>query len=275
MDEAMTEFGPAKQMYEKTESEEVFERYLEGQQLTWTRLSDPERKYPDYKVQHREMACLFEVKEFDEPAVQPSGGFSPCPAIQKKIRRARKQFKHFKDDCCAVVLWNSKSIYRSLLLDAVAPAALGEYVRRDATASSNRHAEPPRYQFSGSAALTPKHNTTISAITILAPYRLNHLWLEAWRILDTRRQRGDEITPWDQFGLLQELSSDHPATFSYEGTIRAVVLENPHARITFPPDLFVGQFDQRWRRESGWFSLAFIGAELAQLKQSRVPFIYL
>jgi hypothetical protein len=54
---------------------------------------------------------LFEVKEFDEPAVKPSGGFSACPAIQEKIRQAKKQFKPFKD-CCTLVLWNSETIYR-------------------------------------------------------------------------------------------------------------------------------------------------------------------
>ena len=271
----MTGFGPAKQMYEKTESEGVFERFLEGHQLRWTRLSDPERKHPDYKVQHGDISCLFEVKEFGNPAVQPSGGFSPCPPIREKIRQARKQFGQFKDDCCALVLWNSKSIFRTVLLDAVASAAFGEYVHMNASASANLRAAPPRYQFFGPAALTPKHNTTVSAIVILNPYRLNHLWLEMWRELDAKRQRGDEITPGDQFEILQRLSSDHPATYSYEGTVRAVVLENPHARVTFPPDLFVGPFDQRWRMQSGWFSLAFMGAELAHLKQSRVPFIYL
>jgi hypothetical protein len=174
-----------------------------------------------------------------------------------------------------LVLWNSKSIYRSVLLDAVASAAFGEYVYLDATASGNLRAEPPRYQFSGSAELTPKHNTTIGAIAILNPYRLNHLWLEMWRELDAKRQRGGEITPWDQFEILQRLSSDHPATYSYDGTIRTVVLENPYARIAFPQDLFAGPFDQRWRMQSGWFSLAFVGAELADLKRSGVPFIYL
>lgn len=32
-------FGPAKEMYEKTESEEVFEHYLSSQSLTWARIS--------------------------------------------------------------------------------------------------------------------------------------------------------------------------------------------------------------------------------------------
>lgn len=173
------------------------------------------------------------------------------------------------------MLWNSKSIYRSVLLDAVGAAAFGEYVRVAPETFQNLRAEPPRYEFFGSAELTPKHNTTISAIVILNPYRLNHLWLEMWRELDAKRQRGDEIKPWDQFEILQRLSADHPVTYSYEGTIRTIVLENPYAKIAFPPDLFAGPFDQRWRMQSGWFSLSFMGTKLEELKRNGVPFSYL
>jgi hypothetical protein len=61
----------------------------------------------------------------------------------------------------------------------------------------------------------------------------------------------------------------------YQGTIRTVVLENPYARMPFPPDLFMGPFDQRWHQESGHFRVCFMGSELMRLKQSGVPFAYL
>lgn len=259
----------------RTESEEVFEEYLTSQNLAWKRILEPADKHPDYKVQQGDNLCVFEVKEFDDPAIKPAGPFSACPAIREKIRQARKQLKPFKHYCCSVVLWNSKSIYRSVWLDAVGSAAFGEYVRLDPETSQSLGAEPPRYQFSGSAELTSKHNTTISAIVILNPYRLNHLWLETWRELDAKRQQGDEIKPSDQFEILQRLSVDHPVTYSYEGTIRTTVLENPYAKIAFPPDLFAGPFDQRWRMQSGWFTLTFMGTKLADLKRDGVPFIYL
>ncbi|MBZ5700451.1 MAG: hypothetical protein LAN84_01240 [Acidobacteriia bacterium] len=259
----------------ETESEKTFERYLDSQNLAWTRFPDIRQKHPDYKVEHGQLTCVFEIKEFEDPAIKPVGGFSPCPAIQEKITQARKQFKGYREKCCVLVLWNSKSIYRSVLPDVVASAAFGQYVVTDANSAANLRADPPKYQFSGPAELSPTHNTTISAIAILSPYRLNHLWLETWRILYAKHQRGEEITPWLQFEVLEQLSTEQAPTFSYEGTIRTVVVENPYARIPFPTDLFAGPFDQRWRMQSGWLSLAFMGSELTKLKQSSVPFIYL
>ena len=262
-------------MSEKTESEKTFERYLESQNLAWDKCADSQKKHPDYKVEHCGLTCLFEIKEFEDPARRPVGGFSPCPAIQEKLTQARKQFKEYRNQCCVLVLWNSKSIYRSVLSDVVASAAFGKYVDTDASSGANLRADPPSYQFSGPAELNPTQNTTISAIVILSPYRLNHLWLEMWQILYAKQQQGEEITPWLQFEVLQKLSSEKTPTFSYEGTVRTVVLENPYARIRFPTDLFIGPFDQRWGMQSGRLTLTFMGSELEKLKQSGVPFVYL
>lgn len=258
-----------------TESEQVFERYLEGQNLAWTRFPTTTGRHPDYKVQHGRSTCLFEVKEFDDPAIKPTGGFSACPAIREKISQARKQFKAYREHSCNLVLWNSKSIYRSVLPDAVASAAFGKFVRMEALSRTKLRAEAPSYQFFGPAELTSTHNTTISAIVILCPYRLNHLWLDVWRELDAKQRRGEDLTPLDQFDLLQQLSSKRPIAYSYEGTMRTIVLENPYARIPLPTDLFRGPFDQRWRMNAGSLGVAFMGSELERLRQDGVPFIYL
>ncbi|MGB9067653.1 MAG: hypothetical protein WCC21_03705 [Candidatus Acidiferrales bacterium] len=262
-------------MSEATESEKMFERYLNGQNLAWDRVPETQLKQPDYRVEHNRKPCFFEVKEFSDPATKPVGAFSSCPAIQEKLTQARKQFRDYRNYCCAVVLWNSKSIYRTLLLDTVASGAFGKYVTVDADPAQDLGANPPRFRYSGPAELSENENTTISAIVILAPYRLNHLWLEMWRIVKTKHNQGKEITPWVQFDILQRLSSERAPSLSYEGTIRVIVIENPFARIPFPPDLFVGPFDQRWRMESAWLSLSFVGSELAKLKDTGVPFIYL
>jgi len=237
------------------------------------RIPASDQKQPDYKVKHGWRACVFEVKEFDDPATKPSGGFSSCPAIREKINAASKQFKNYKNDCCALVLWNT-NFYRSVLPQIVLSAAFGEIVRED---PSPLGAEPSKYHFSGRAELGPNCNTRISAIVVLAPYRLNHLWLEVWRKLDSKRQRGETIETSDQFDLLHQLSPDGTADYSYEGTVRTVVLENPYAKIPFPDDMFVGRFDQRWSmsRETEWFRLAFMGSELERRKRRGVPFIYL
>ena len=257
----------------KTQSEIAFEQYLQAQNLKWMAIPTSDQKQPDYKIEHGATACVFEVKEFDDPNPEPSGGFSPCPPIREKIHTAAKQFKNYRDCCCALVFWNT-SLYRTVLPQTVLSAAFGEYVREN---RSPLGAEPSRYHFSGRAELRPDCNTRISAIVVLAPYRLNHLWLDVWRRLDARRQRGEIIETRNQFDLLQQLSPNGTASYAYEGTIRTVILENPYARIAFPNDLFAGPFDQRWRmsRETGWFGLAFMGSELERIKRDGVPFIYL
>lgn len=258
-----------------TESEAIFQRYLENQKHQWTRVESADWKHPDYSVDCMGKTCLFEIKEFDDPLKKPTGGFSPCPPIREKITQARKQFKRYRNHRCVLVLWNSKSVYRSALPDAVASAAFGEFIRMDRPATENLRSEPQTYQFFGSAELTPTHNTTISAIAILTPYRLNHLWLDVWRELDAREKRGEVIDVRDQFDLLQQLSEKGPNRFSYEGTIRVIAIENPYARIPLPTELFVGPFDQRWRMDSGLLGVAYIGSELARLRKDGVPFIYL
>jgi hypothetical protein len=90
-----------------TESELTFERYLDAQKIEWTRVPTSTQKQPDYRVDHKSGPCLFEVKEFDEPAIKPSGGFSPCPPIKQKIRQAAKQFKQHRNDSRTLVLWNN------------------------------------------------------------------------------------------------------------------------------------------------------------------------
>ncbi len=254
-----------------TESEIAFEHYLGSQNLNWTRILNSDQKEPDYKIAHGRMTCIFEVKEFDDPGTKPSGGFSPCPPIKQKIKSAAKQFKQYKDNCCALVLWNT-SIYRSTLPPIVLSAAFGEYVCEE---RSPLGAEPSTYHFSGRSELRSNCNTTFSAIVILTSYRLNHLWWEVWRRLEAKRQKGEEIKASDQLELLHQLSPEGKTTYSFEGTIRTIVLENPYARIAFPQDLFVGPFDQHWHMESDWFRLAFMGSELERLKSDGLPFIYL
>jgi hypothetical protein len=258
----------------QTESEKVFERYLQEHNLVWSRIPTSNRPQADYKVQYSNTACLVEVKEFNHPTSIPSGPFTPLGPIRNKIRKTVRKFRGY-NHCCTVVLWNSKNIFRSLLLEAVASAAFGDRIRRATGSAFGLDADPASYQFSHEPLLTPKRHNTISAIIILTRYQLNHQWLETWRLLNAKKQRGEQIAASDQFDILQSLSSESPLTYSYEGTIRAIVLENPHARVPLPVGLFAGPFDQRWGMEADWFSLAFMGSELAHLKHNGVPFIYL
>jgi hypothetical protein len=258
----------------QTESEKIFERYLNERNLVWNCVPISNVPAPDYQVQYGEMTCLFEVKEFSDPATMPSGGFSPLGPIRSKIRKAGRKFNRNQHQCCAAVLWNRRNILRSLQIDSVASAALGERILRT-TSAADLGADPPRYQFSGTPLLTPDRYNVLSAIVILTAYRLNNLWLDMWRVLHARRQRGDEIRVEDQFEVLKRLSLERLVADSFKDTIRTIVLENPHATVPLPAGLFAGPFDQKWRMESDWFNLAFIGSELTHLKRDGVPFIYL
>lgn len=262
-------------MPSKTESELAFEKYLGVQRLKWRRIPDSAQKEPDFFVEHGSGGCFVEIKEFDGPRVRPVGGFSPCPAIHRKIKRATKQFRGHRSSSCALVLWSSKSISRSIHPEAVLSAAFGERFRSRHDRSSDLGAEPPAWQFFGSAALTPTHNRTISSIVVLAPFRLDHLRLETWKRLNAMKEAGHEIQPQDQFNILEQLSSERPRTYSFKGTLRTITLENPYARVPFPADLLAGSFDQSWRMRDGWFEIGFIGSELKRLRQDGVPFIYL
>ena len=116
--------------------------YLDSQKLAWDRVPETQQKQPDYRVEHNGEPCLFEVRSSVIRQLKPIGGFSACPAIQEKFTQARKQFKKYRNCCCAVVLWNSKSIYRTVLLDTVASAAFGKYVTVDAGPAKDLRADP-------------------------------------------------------------------------------------------------------------------------------------
>ena len=69
----------------------------------------------------------------------------------------------------------------------------------------------------------------------------------------------------------RELQHSAPLTYRYENTIRVVVLENPHANISFP-DVFRGPFDQRWTWQDGWCTPTWIGAAAQECLASGVPY---
>lgn len=255
----------------KTESEERFETYLTGLNLVWQRVAQGQDQTPDYRITHGKAACFFEVKEFNNPEVPPVGGFSPCGPIRKKIKAAAKQLKNYRDECCAVVLWNSKTIHRTSQPEIVCSAAFGERVFRDPNLKEDVGIQPPRWRFLGTASLTKIHNTRVSAIVVLSAYRLDNLWLAAWRRMDAQRRSG-EVAMENQFEVLNELSPRISPRYSFEGTIRSVVTENPHARVAFPPNLLMGPFDQRWRMRNGWFTVVELGSELRRLQSSGIPF---
>jgi hypothetical protein len=75
-------------MSEATESEKTFEHYLDSQKLAWDRVPETQQKQPDYRVEHNGEPCLFEVKEFSDPATKPIGALAPAlPSKRSSLRR--------------------------------------------------------------------------------------------------------------------------------------------------------------------------------------------
>ena len=259
----------------RTESENEFERYLDGQGIAWSRVPETDQRQPDYSVQQDGTTCVFEVKEFDDPRNPPVDGFDPCPPVREKIHCSRRKFGEYKSHPCAVVLWSSKSIFRDLGLGAVLSAAFGRYIDLGGSFDCDR-AKPLRFKLhGGEAALTQWANTTISAIIILTRYQLDRLRLKVSQELDAMRARGERVGPDAEDQVLSRLSRDHPADRSYDGTVRAIVVHNPHARVAFPSGLFNGPFDQQWSEVAGFFTVDFMGSELSRLRQDGCPFVLL
>jgi hypothetical protein len=261
-------------MLEITHSESLIQDYLDRNGVVWER--EPglpgKAKRPDYLIHSEGRPCWLEVKEFDDPEVKPKGGFSPCPPISEKISRASKQFKEYKNDCCALVLHNCQSVYRSTQVHVVLSAAFGEFTELEQNAGVLQHDNPPRFRFRGRSCLTSGQNTTFSAILIIEHYELQERLADAFEELRQRHMRGDELRPFSFAEILQE-RNDIPNGISYPGSVRVKVLRNPFARHPLPEDLFRGAFDQHWGIEphSDWFSLKWIGSELDKLRNRAVP----
>src|SRR5882762_10377893 len=113
-----------------THSESLFQAYLDASDVRWEHepIVEGKSKRPDYLVRWGGKPCWFEIKEFDDPRVKATRGFSAWPSIVEKITQARKKFKEYKAESCALVLHNCTSVFRSTLLPEVASAAFGEYI---------------------------------------------------------------------------------------------------------------------------------------------------
>src|SRR5262245_22827056 len=98
-----------------TISERWFEEYLTSQGYQdWSHEQPTEGRptTPDYRLRLAGAYVFFDVKEFDAPL--PSlkfGAFDPYGPLREKINQAARQFKHYKEFSCSVVLANPKCAF--------------------------------------------------------------------------------------------------------------------------------------------------------------------
>jgi hypothetical protein len=244
-------------MSAKTHSELLFEEYLRSLPLEFA--YEPEvagrSRRPDYRVEIDGKRCWLEVKELSDPKSKPTGGYDPTPPFEEKIDQARKQFAEFKEDSCILVLHGCKSIYRRPMTPEVVSAAFGERILLEPSCGQTLADEPLRFKFHGRAKLRPNANTTISAIIILQHFQLEWRWVEAFYRIRERLDRGEDIGPL-AYAEEFERMDDSKKKVDFADSVRALILENPYARIPAPRSL-LGRFDQRWgiKDSSGWYTL--------------------
>jgi hypothetical protein len=263
-------------------AEELFERYLKSQGLDWEHEPPGTKKRPDYVVPHSAHRCVFEVKTLYDPNPMPASGY-PHIGIQEKVHRSRKQFGEFRDACCCVVLY-TESIFYVLDPEAVSGCIFGPLFERN-PGLQEVDSGPPRLSFprrrplvshspvdKAGPVLSADFNRTVSAVVILSQYALPERNLAIWKEVQTRSDAGEDVSGPAFFRLLSRLQDTLPTNVRFEGTIRTIVLENPHARIRFPSELFRGPFDQRWAQDGECYRPVWLGSTLAELGAHGVHF---
>lgn len=260
-----------------THSELLFERYLTERGIQYE--CEPQiackQKRPDYFVRSKGRSFRFEVKEFGYRESTPVGAYDPLPPVREKIEAARKQFREYKTDCCAVVLHACGSAFRSFHPPFVMSAAFGQFVNIESGSGTIFPDRPLRLRFSGRSILRKDLNTTISAVIILQHFQVEERFVEVFSKLRKRHENGEGIGPLEHAWMLQT-ETGWSERILHKNSVRAVVLENPYARIRFPSWLLDGPLDQHWSKNSWtrWYEIRRMGSQLVDLRRMPNPVPY-
>jgi len=261
--------------HRRTESETLFEHYLSSNGYEdWEYEPDipGRRKHPDYLLRSRGREFLFEVKELHQKAPPPKQPrfIDPYKSLRDEINEARKQFTHYKEWCCSLVVFNIDDWQARLKPRHVFAAMLGDLgIRMDFDANGGvivRGSERPAFLERGKM-LRPKtyepQNTTIAAILVLERFRARNPAF----VLALKRERslreakiGRPVDAWEACELHGEMLLRYPGAISE--VLRVVVHENPFARKALPRDLFTGPYDERWAIGEDGLQRTFVGASL-------------
>jgi hypothetical protein len=260
----------------------ALERYLDQQGTPWRPMPVSSQPTPDYRLTAEGSDVICEVKTLLCKAPVKPGGYDPSRPIARKIRKARRQLGGF-DDLPKCVLLRSESFYNPLNATLVACAAFGPGYRQIRPSHSIIDGSPPLLRFSrkkelpknlwhlANATLSPVANTKVSAVIILTDYVVGDCHLAVWQQLAARQDADEVIAPGESLRLYAAQAERLPRTIRFEGTVRAIVLENPHGSL-FPEDLFRGPFDQRWKATGDFYGPVWIGSTLESLYGEGTPF---
>jgi hypothetical protein len=262
----------------KNKSEMLLEGYLRSQGYEFD--FEPEipgtTRRPDYRLRRPSGDVLLEVKEFRANADDfraGSGVFDPYPPLREKIDTARDKFTKLKQYCCCLVLYNVDKPLILLDWEHIYGAMLGNLgwsVPLDLPGRPAPEDSGIRSIFMGGGKMhrersgEPKNpqNQTISGIIVVGRVGAGErLFGEDIRETEEHEQRSIDLE--ERLQKL-ELAGGTLRDFRHR-PLRAVVHENPYARIPVPADLFRGPWDERYGPRDGSIQQLFQGEKIAKL----------
>jgi hypothetical protein len=262
-------------------SELLFEQYLAEQGMG---RADHEPEFPgalkraDYRLLHNGKRLWFEVKEFDDdrklfagrkPGEVHGSAYDPYEAIRNKIKKAREKFRDYDGECCSLVLFNERTNLVDVTVPDIVLGAMFGNIQFNIPLDleTGEKVGQTTTSFGGGGKITVSRdgvalNTTISAVIALDRFPVGQH--EAAIRLALEEENAPPQFSWKDRILMRE---PHPS--DAEVVLRAVVYENPHATNRFPPDIFRGQFDERWGLVENRIDLTYVGPRIADIKKRK------
>jgi hypothetical protein len=285
----------------ETESERLLQQYFESHELTDYEFEPrlPEsRKPPDFCLRYAGRRIILEVKEIDPPEPELTvadknkplwgkdeatkahltrrglpipGGFSdPDAAIRKKIEEAWQKLRHFPNDICCIVLYDTH---------APGPTTLKPWLVYGAMFGKPSHVTPydPQQGFvPGKSHLMfspaggemrwdsgESRKTNISAILVVEQFPVGQ-----YRFRATAPKRDARLSTVERAVLGYKARNRARGTErdSSLREVRVIVHENPLATKKLPKNIFCGPYDERYGPRHNRIKRISAGREIRKLE---------
>lgn len=242
-----------------TKSEAAFLKYLDAYQYdNWVRVAEGALKQPDYAVTWRNTEVIFEIKEFS-PKKPPRGfgGFDPYPPIRRKLSKAAKQFKLYRDRPCCVVLFNDANGLVRLDHQTISGAMFGNL---GFTMPVGGTLADVRTEFLRGGKLLlggQPLNQTISAVVVLRDSSFSGVALRV-----RLREHEESSRRYASMEEARRLASE--VRDSVQPSV--LVLDNPFAANPLSTEWFQNLYDERYGCVGAAFCRTFVGPALAELE---------
>jgi len=269
----------------KTESESLFEMYLNASGLTNFAFEETLEGYssrPDYTLWLEGQKILFEVKEFRSTPDDFSlgfGAYDPYRPIREKINAGREKFRGRGEHPCCLLLYNAGKTLVQLEWQFIYGAMLGNMairipfdrgrgtlVDKDAqTGFLGGGGKMIRY--SEGQPLEPQ-NRTISSIAVLEQFPVGKRRFDL-QVRAVEEQLHRKLTLDEYLEMIDRTrGTDRDISLSQ---LRLVICENPYCCTPLPRTIFCGPYDERYgldERTGDRITRIFAGEQILALERS-------